>query len=382
VEIDPKKPRMGKYRARLKAIPITITTYPLPLGYGKLHGFFWTIVTARSPSTIPKEKEKERKNFLKQRCQLFNYNLLLKALYLAGLITSGKPLFSTTLVAKRIGDSSKENKKLKMFQEQYVNQIRKCLQERNPHKLVKLINQGSKTLGLDEVKRILIEEIIPDLSWEDRMIWFDWIPSHVQQIFREQNQQFLIQVAQEEGFERGKDFSLIEDGLIMSEHCLEDFLSQVPQEKRDELEDDLVTKGGVVTIYENPKEVIEFRLGVPFFDNLLPIVRSRLEQLNDPQASDYLKQMIEGIMTRYPELDSFDQWLLSNVLSEERLERLSNIKSESNSDWVRDLLKAFGGEKHIHILNGQEVISIEALERLSLVFENRQLLINKPISKS
>lgn len=73
-------------------------------------------------------------------------------------------------------------------------------------------------------------------------------------------------------------------------------------------------------------------------------------------------------MTRYPEVDSFDRWLLSNVLSEERLERLSNIESESNSDWARDLLKTSGGEKHIYMLNGREVISIEGLKRLSLVF--------------
>lgn len=168
-----------------------------------------------------------------------------------------------------------------MFQEQYVNQIRKCLQERNPHQLVKVIKQGSNTLGLDEVKRILIEEIIPDLSLEDRRSWFDWMLSRVQQTLQEQHRQLLIRLAQEEGFESGKDFSLIEDGLIMSEDCLEFFLSQVSQEKRDEVEDALVASG-VVTIDENLKEVIEFHLGVPFFDNLLPIVRSRLEQLNDP----------------------------------------------------------------------------------------------------
>lgn len=64
----------------------------------------------------------------------------------------------------------------------------------------------------------------------------------------------------------------------MSEDCLEFFLSQVPQEKRDKVEYTLIASG-VVTIHENPKEVIEFRLGVPFFDNLLSILRSRLEQL-------------------------------------------------------------------------------------------------------
>jgi len=137
------------------------------------------------------------------------------------------------------------------------------------------------------------------------------------------------------GFEFGTDFSVSSGMIAISNRAREYLLEQVPEGNRPELEAELIS------INSDPYELINQQVGCDFFNNLVKITRSRLSGITDAQAFGYLMNVTEGIKMKHPELSDFGDWFLSQTVSQERLNRLSELEESGDcSFFMEDILLA------------------------------------------
>ena len=259
--------------------------------------------------------------------------------------------------------------------------IQKAIRNQDLSKLQTLIDQFTQTFGEKETDEF-INDVLDNASFEDQQWLMKQLPQERQDEMRDMVRNFFFENLQEGGFEFGKDFSLApEGGFLLSDKAQEFLLNQVPEEHRESM------KGEMYSLSQNPYELIEQQLGVPFFDNLVKRAKARLQVLDDEQTIIYLLAIVSGIEKCHPELTDFGNWFFSNVVSKKRYSKMLSVvdpEKKINMGFLTcDLICAAGGEKEILELNeGEgEGISLSGLKLLAKVWEGEKVSVKDLIAQ-
>jgi hypothetical protein len=114
-------------------------------------------------------------------------------------------------------------------------------------------------------------------------------------------------IAKETGAELGKDISMVDGGLLIKNEIIQPFLDTLPPDKLAEMK----AKGHLRTQAQDPFQMLEDSLGVPFFTSLEAVARIRVQSLSDAQASCYLAGITNGLMNKHSWLSV--EWLVGFV---------------------------------------------------------------------
>ena len=257
--------------------------------------------------------------------------------------------------------------------------IKKAVKDKDFAKVQTLIVQFSESFGENETDD-LIQDVLENLTFEEREWWTDQLPEKYQKQMQDEAYKIMFQTLEEAGFKFGKDFSMATNGgLTLSKEAQDFLLSQVPEEHRESIKEEMFE------FSQNPYELIEEQLGVPFFDNLVKRVKARLKTIDDESASLYILNIIAGIENCHPELDNFGTWFIANVISKERFKKLINIESENKPDvafFLSDIICAAGGENEIKEENETDWLSLNGLKLLSKVWDGDNLSIKDLIAQA
>lgn len=244
-------------------------------------------------------------------------------------------------------------------------EFKRAFRERNSDLLHQILIQASRSLGEDEAKRILSNDVIPNLERHEQTWWINQLPPHLQEEMGEKSKVATVKMLLDAGFEFGKDFSFMDGTIGLSNRAQTYLLNQIPEKHKEEFKAELVRMNQA-----NPYLMLEKQLGINFFDNLQKIAQTRLSTLDDLQAIGYITNIIKGIKARHPELEDFAEWFITSVVSKDRWDRLTNLKE---SDWgnvsfvMADLIKAAGGENEIS--PNEKAITTNGLKLLSKVWD-------------
>lgn len=257
--------------------------------------------------------------------------------------------------------------------------LKRCFREKNADQLRLVIEKAGEVLGQEETERLMIDDVMPNLTWDEQAWWMDQVPPEARQEMTQMARQAMFSMLIDEGFEMGKDFSVASDGgFMISDRAREHLLSQIPADKRHEIEEQMFSMS------QNPYELIEEQLNVPFFDNLQNVAKARLAGLDDVSAIGYMTNIIAGVMNRHPQLTDFPVWFITSTISQERWDRISKIE---NPDWgdvscfMADLLIAAGAEKEIDKQpDGEWFMSRKALQILSQIYESENVSLRDVIA--
>jgi hypothetical protein len=244
-------------------------------------------------------------------------------------------------------------------------QFKRAFLERNSDLLHQILIQASQSLGKDEAERILSNELIPNLTKEEQDWWLNQLSPHLQEEMGEKSKTATVKMLLDGGFEFGKDFSIVDGTIGLSNRAQKYLIHQIPEKHKEGFKSQFASMNQA-----DPYLMLEKQLGTNFFDNLQKIAQTRLSSLDDLQAMGYITNIIEGIKTRHPELEDFPEWFISSVVGQDRWDRLTNLKE---SDWgnvsfvMPDLIKAAGGENEIS--PDGKGMSINGLKLLSQVWD-------------
>lgn len=258
-------------------------------------------------------------------------------------------------------------------------QMKRYFRERDTEQLKVVIREASERLGRAEVERMIVDEVLPDLSRKEQEWWISQLPDQTQSEMGDQVREAVFSILTEEGFEVGKDFSVgPERGLMISDRARDFLLSQMPEEERAELERELFK------LSQNPYQLIEEQLGVPFFDNLKKTATARLQGLDDAMAIGYLANITEGIVQKHPELTDFKEWFLSSVLDFDRLNRLIATEATDCGDisfFLGDIVSAAGASQEVTEQDGRQLVTQSGLKLLSQVWDGGDVSIRDLIAQ-
>lgn len=142
----------------------------------------------------------------------------------------------------------------------------------------------------------------------------------------------------------GKDFSKHDGGLLLSNELLEKIMDDLPSEKRAEFE----KLGYVQKMNQDPFQMLDDSLGVPFFTSLEGCVKIRVSSLSDADAAGYISRLASGLQTKHNWVT--DEWVIGffyRVLGAERFKLVMENDYPDDGDEMGvlvfdDLLTAMG----------------------------------------
>lgn len=262
----------------------------------------------------------------------------------------------------------------------YRKMLKRAFREQNKDLLDRLLGECYKTLGDQETEALLRDDIIPNLSSHQHEWMIGQMPEHLQEEIKEESKQTVIEILIDGGFQFGSDFSVTSDMIAISDRAKEYLLEQVPEENRPKIESQLVSMDS------DPYQLVNEQVGVEFFNNLVKIARSRLSGIDDSQAAGYLMNITEGIKMKHPELSGFDDWFLSQVLSQERMKQLSEIEESGDcSFFMEDILLALEKDDLIQYqeCDGQiqAMMTIDEFKAINQVWESETYPLREIIAK-
>ncbi len=118
-----------------------------------------------------------------------------------------------------------------------------------------------------------------------------------------------------------------------------------------------------------PAEYLNTYLGIDFVERILTRVEQRMSQLNPPQATWYLQQVLGGVehRTNVPLYVLLQRQLPLD--KQALLEKLLRQESESCYIWMQDLIEAAGGEpEDIEIDENEAALTQKGLALLTAVW--------------
>lgn len=154
-------------------------------------------------------------------------------------------------------------------------------------------------------------------------------------IFNEANRERLewisiTNLVQEYGAIPGKDISKYGDGVLISPELLDKIVADFPPGMIDKMRG----QGTLQDSIQNPYELLEKDLGVPFFDSIEALAKLRIETMTNAYAIHYLNILIRALSDRHPWLmsDGFPYRFMVSVCGE-RLKELVNEASVLTADF-------------------------------------------------
>jgi hypothetical protein len=202
----------------------------------------------------------------------------------------------------------------------------------------------------------------------------EWLNTGEYDLLSESNRdklihQSLLDMEEEFGATLGVDYSKTTDGYILSSE-----LSEKIQANRPDVWRKLEADENIKIISQDPYQLLEQHLGVPFFESLLSIAKQRILTLNDNDAAYYIYVLLDGMILANPWLknDSFITQLLK--LSGIQLGFIAEY-SESSTEIMRantitvldDLLTALGRTERTYY-QGEIVLSEDDLRAIDKVW--------------
>lgn len=222
--------------------------------------------------------------------------------------------------------------------------LAKAIQARNLKQVNQVMAQIEKRLSEEELLGFLMQ-ILSDLTPDD----VNWATEHIISedmfdVLDEQMTLMFYEMLTSKGFRPGREFSLTEEGFVLSQAAYDAVLPEVPAEFREAFSSEMVK---IQT--ESPIDTLEQKLGVPFIDNLIGRVEQRLSTLDDRQASMYIYNICTGVESRtgIPMMEI----LLGHFEEDPKFGRVFDLieqgESADNSDWIYDLVASAGGEAEL-----------------------------------
>ena len=251
--------------------------------------------------------------------------------------------------------------------EKLRSELKSAIRSKDLNQVTALIDKSCKLISREEFDKLL-DDVLINLSWEDHQWWMSQLPDNVQSEMSDRATNVVFSMLGEAGFQFGSDFSVgPEGGFMISPEAREFILSQVPEEERESFNQHFIT------ITQDPYQLIEERLGVPFFENLKNIAAARVRDLDDATAISYIATVVEGIMKRHPNLDDFRPWFLSSVLDNDRLNRLIAAEPTDCGDtsfFLGDIVSAAGASGEVKQEGDQQLVSTSGLKLLAQVWDS------------
>jgi hypothetical protein len=177
-----------------------------------------------------------------------------------------------------------------------------------------------------------------------------------------------IQIMTREGLIPGKDFSIVDGGILMKDEVMQPFLDSMTPEDRATLE----AEGMIKYPQQNPFKLLEEQLGVPFFSNLEELAKKRISTLTDTQAASYLAAMIGGLTGKNPWLEDYWSKFVDVVAGDQSQAILGKVKDceDLNKPWAwEDILFALGKGSELDFADGETWMSKGAIRALSQVWD-------------
>ncbi len=149
----------------------------------------------------------------------------------------------------------------------------------------------------------------------------EWLDTGEYDLLSDRNRNKIIQqslrdMEEEFGARLGVDYSKTTDGYILSSE-----LSDKIRALKPDVWGKLEAGENIQMISQDPYQMLEKHLGVPFFDSMLSISKQRILTFNDNEAAYYIYVLLDGMILANP-------WLRNDNFITQLLE-LSGIQLES-----------------------------------------------------
>lgn len=184
----------------------------------------------------------------------------------------------------------------------------------------------------------------------------------------------LQHISEKFGATLGKDYSKVDDGLLITNDLMSKILADMSPKERSEFQG----KGFSKKISQDPFKMLEDSLGVPFFTKLEAVVKLRVKSLNDIQSTSYVTFLASGMQHKHSWIS--DDWIVRffyKVLGTDRFDRLMKIKGAEDNDAdslvFDDLLTAMGMTSRCEMPDGGMGIGRVELLALHRVFQGHKM---------
>jgi hypothetical protein len=208
----------------------------------------------------------------------------------------------------------------------------------------------------------------------------EWIdnPDNFQYISPENRDRMIRNALNSEGGVLGVDYSKTAEGYLISPKLIGKFEKSLPAGELDRLR----AEGIMKIVNQDPYQMLDEHLGVPFFDSLLSTVTIRVSSLDDAQAGFYLGSMLAGMILAHPWLEAqFGRRLFSccgtrtaAVIESVRSEQDFEVEGITMLVWD-DLLLALG-HSETHEVAGESVIGFDELMLLDKVWHSDKMRLS------
>jgi hypothetical protein len=158
----------------------------------------------------------------------------------------------------------------------------------------------------------------------------------------------LKNISEKFGATLGKDFSKVDDGLLITNELMSKIMADMSPKERSEFQG----KGFAKKVTTDPFKMLEDSLGVPFFTSLEAIVKLRVQSLDDVRTAGYISFLAGGMQNKHSWIS--DEWMIRffhRVLGADRFKAIMKLGDMPDDDKNRgdvgalvfdDLLTAMG----------------------------------------
>lgn len=197
-----------------------------------------------------------------------------------------------------------------------------------------------------------------------------------------QSRTVMNEIVKQHGGVWGKDISISADGgFIMSNDLMAKVSANVPPAEIEKMR----AAGHLKSVSQDPYELLEKQLDVPFFASLESIAKLRVQTMNDSRAGDYYSDLIWGLEMRHPWLES-DHFFLNMAVKVfgDRLDAVTSASSErENLDpetnlstsllAIDDILTAVGRTDRHYSPDGEMLMTKDDLIALDKVWQGNKM---------
>ncbi len=186
-------------------------------------------------------------------------------------------------------------------------------------------------------------------------------------------QQGLRNMEKQFGMVLGVNYSMTNDGMVLGQDISDKIKAAEP-----ELWQGMESRGQVKTLNQDPYQMLEKHLVVPFFDSLLAIAKLRILTLDDVDAASYIATMVSGMTQAQSWLDDYQ--FIHRVLGVcgDRTDAIVKLlKSDFDTreselfHVLDDLLTALGRPDR-HIIDGEVVMGVDDMVALDRVWHGER----------
>jgi hypothetical protein len=148
----------------------------------------------------------------------------------------------------------------------------------------------------------------------------------------------LKNISEKFGATLGKDFSKVDDGLLITDELMSKIMADMSPKERSEFQG----KGFTKKVTTDPFKMLEDSLGVPFFTKLEAIAKLRVSTLTDSESSFYIGVLTDAIGRKHSWIpDDWGMKFAHSILGSLRLKRVIKADMPDSTDDRATDIKCF-----------------------------------------